>query len=92
MAYFPQTKSNMPPHLFYFQSWEHGRTNGRPERQAKSNMPPQLMTNRIVLALKAPIMTATAKTFNDIFLNFRKKLDMIFHDDSHEISNLICYF
>ena len=50
------------------------------------------------LTLNAPITTAAADNFRDIFLNYRKKYGMIIHenrlpaDDSHEISCLICYF
>ena len=53
-----------------------------------------------LLTRKVPIMTAADDKFYDIFLNFLKKLGMIYHenrlrlpaDDSHEISCLICYF
>ena len=50
------------------------------------------------LTLKAPITTAVDDKFCDVFFNFRKKQDMIFHenrlpaDDSHEISYLILLF
>ena len=52
----------------------------------------------IYLTLKVPITTAADDTFCDIFLNFRKKYGMIFHenclptDNSREISCLIFYF
>ena len=50
-----------------------------------------------ILTLKVPNMTAADDKFCIIFLSFRKKKGMIFHenrlpaDDSHEIC-LICYF
>ena len=53
---------------------------------------------KILLTLKAPIMTAADDTFCDIFFNFRTKYGMVFHenlllaDDSYEIPCLICYF
>ena len=48
--------------------------------------------------MSSAFTTAADDTFCDIFLNFRKELGMIFHenflpaDNSHEISCLICYF
>ena len=50
------------------------------------------------LTLKAPITTAADDKFCNIFLNFRKKIRLIFHenrlpaDDSHEISYLFVIF
>ena len=56
-----------------------------------------LFIDYIIITLKVPITTAAEGKCLHIFPNFQKKKGMIFHenrllaDNSHEISNLICY-